>query len=567
MLRSETVSVTMAPGESTEFSIVFKNTGQATWRRDDRRFVSAYTADPNYRNSAFTDNSWMSAEQPTRLEETEVRPGATGRFRFVLQAPLNPGQYRESFRLAAEDTAWIQGGQFTVNIEVSEDSGKPTAGYRAIKLMTSADSLSIRAGETENFRIAFKNIGQKIWKRNGNPTPQLMAQAGNAYSFRSGDWNGEVAAALKDEEIRPGQISFFDINLRAPSANGRYTASFSLSVNGEPMDGGTISVPIEVYGFSPTPPSYTTGSGSDSSGTVYEPELSASGPKGPNIRIGLFESAGSMTLRAEGPYTLIDGDHQPVVTLSGTTTATFDFATRKYTVTNGSYTYESHKHVHFRPVNPDTTIFEITSHEDRPVWDTTVNYNRFRGQIDFHFISATGKLWVVEDLPVEDYMRGLAETSNGSPLEYQKSLVTAARTYALFVKLIGGKHKAEYFDLDTTGNDQVYRGYTSELIRPQVVQAVEETRGKVVTYGGEIVVTPYFSRSDGRTRAWTEVWSSTPHPWLVSVPAPYDAGLDLWGHGVGMSANDAYGRAKHLGANWIDILKYYYTGAEIRSMY
>ena len=204
------------------------------------------------------------------------------------------------------------------------------------------------------------------------------------------------------------------------------------------------------------------------------------------------------------------------------------------------------------------------SHEDRPVWDTTVNYNRFRGQIDVHYIPATGNLWVVEEVPTEDYMRGLAETSNGSPFEYQKALVTAARTYALYVRLIGGKHKTEYFDLNTTGNDQVYRGYVSELIRPQVAEAAAETMGKVVTYDGEIVVTPYFSQSDGRTRSWTEVWSSTDHPWLVSVPAPYDEGLSLWGHGVGMSANDAFGRAKKLGESWTDILKHYYTGVEIR---
>ena len=167
---------------------------------------------------------------------------------------------------------------------------------------------------------------------------------------------------------------------------------------------------------------------------------------------------------------------------------------------------------------------------------------------------------------MEDYLRGMAETSNGSHFEYQKALVTAARTYALFVVSIGGKHKSEFFDLNTTGNDQVYKGYTSELVRPNVVRAVEETRGMVVTYGGEIVVTPYFSRSDGRTRAWTEVWGSNHHPWLISKPAPYDQGRTLWGHGVGMSANDALGRAE-AGTGWQDILKYYYTGVELKRLY
>ncbi|HSD12000.1 MAG TPA: SpoIID/LytB domain-containing protein, partial [Patescibacteria group bacterium] len=244
----------------------------------------------------------------------------------------------------------------------------------------------------------------------------------------------------------------------------------------------------------------------------------------------------------------------------------FDFRTLTYTVRNGSYVFTSDKHVTLSPEDPASTIFEITSYENRPSWDPNVNFNRFRGDIRVNYIRATKKLWVVEELPVEDYMRGLAETSNVSPYEYQKALVTAARTYALFVVSLGGKHQSEYFDLGTDGNDQVYKGYASELVRPNVVRAVEETRGTVVTYGGEIVVTPYFSRSDGRTRSWTEVWSSTPHPWLVSRPAPHDRGQTLWGHGVGMSASDAVGRAND-GASWTDILKYYYTGIELKRQY
>jgi peptidoglycan hydrolase-like amidase len=100
-----------------------------------------------------------------------------------------------------------------------------------------------------------------------------------------------------------------------------------------------------------------------------------------------------------------------------------------------------------------------------------------------------------------------------------------------------------------------------------VVRAVDETRGLIVSYNNELVVTPYFSRSDGRTRAWSEVWYGS-KPWLISKPAPYDAreGFALWGHGVGMSAMDAYYRAGD-GWTWDNILKYYYTGIDIKRIY
>jgi hypothetical protein len=566
MIRSHTGTIAMTPGESLEFIIGFKNTGTASWRNYGSRFVSVYTVEPTYRNSEFADTTWISVEQPAKLVDDEVGPGGIGRVKFTLYAPLEPGEYREAFRLAAEDTTWIC-EPFHLNISVSEANSDPTAGFKAAKMLVSADELSLKAGETASFRVAFKNVGRKTWSKSGSIPAQLVAETGNAYSFRDNSWNGYVAASLRDNLIKPGQLSFFDLTLKAPNYGGNYTARFKLAAGTHPMDGGIIDIPIRVSGYAGTPPTNYTQPSSSNYSRVYEPELSYDGPKGPDIRIGLFTTTDPVILHAAGDYTLINGDHQTVRTLSGTTRVVFDFATRTYTVTNGSYTFVDSKHVHFRPVNPDTTIFEIVSYQNRPSWDPTVNFNKFRGQIDVHYIAATDKLWVVEQLPVEDYMLGFAETSNGSPFEYQKALVTAARTYALFVKLIGGKHKAEYFDLDTTGNDQVYKGYTSEQIRPNVAAAARATRGQVVTYGGEIVVTPYFSQSDGRTRAWTEVWSSRAHPWLVSVPAPYDQGLSMWGHGVGMSANDAYGRAKHDGWNHEQILKYYYTNSAIQEMY
>ena len=82
------------------------------------------------------------------------------------------------------------------------------------------------------------------------------------------------------------------------------------------------------------------------------------------------------------------------------------------------------------------------------------------------------------------------------------------------------------------------------------------------------VVTPYYSSSDGRTRAWTEVWGGAAKPWLVSVPCPFDAavGRQLLGHGVGLSAWDAVGRAA-AGATYDTILGYYYAGTDLKKLY
>jgi len=571
--RSPTGTISMAPGEIVTLTMGFKNTGSATWRPDAANYVSVYTFDPKYRKSVFEDSSWYRYDQPGRVSTQITPPGQMGEVKFRLKAPATPGTYRETFHLAAENLAWIPGGQFTVVINVSASSAASSAiaigagtspaatlsagGYSAVRMASATDKPALDPGQVQELRIAFKNVGVLPWVKYGSEPVFLKALAGNAYSFRDSSWSGDLAAAMLEDRIEPGQLAFFNLRLQAPQYGGLYNARFALYVGDRLIEGGSVDIPVEVR----------QGSIPANVPSVVTNEFSGSGARGPDIVVGLFTTTSSVTVTSSGTYQLIEGNtHQPVKQLSGVTSVTFDFSTLTYTVRNGTYTYTSNYHVHLRPDDMRNSIFEIIGYENRAAWDSSVNFNKFRGDLAVHYMRATGRLWVLEELPIEDYLRGLAETSNGSHFEYQKALVTAARTYALYVISIGGKHQSEYHDVNTTAGDQVYKGYVSELVRPNVVRAVEETSGSMVTYNGELVVTPYYSRSDGRTRSWSEVWGGSGKPWLVSVPTPYDQGKTLWGHGVGLSASDALGRAEN-GASWTQILQYYYTGTQIMRAY
>lgn len=559
----------VAPGESVSFTIGFKNTGSATWRPQGQRFVSVYTHGPKYRKSVFHDATWMNDVQPAHIVELSVAPGGIGRVTFTLYAPLTEGHYSETFHLAAEDTAWVSGGQFTIEIDVqqpesiSANLGSATnaraVGYKASKLITSARELTLDSGKTQEFRVAFKNIGRTTWRNSGDERLVLKAQQGNAYSFRHSSWQAsDVVATLPQQEVQPGQLVFFDFTLAAPTMRGNYMPRFVLAAGNGTVEGGTVDIPVEVLRgtVAPTVSSQATG------------EFSRAGSRGPTLRIGLYYADSlneTLSFSANGEYRLLDSNDNAVRTLSGRTDVTFDLATKRYTVRNGSFSKVMSGFLTLDPVQ-ESTVFQVHSINNIPSWDRSLNFNKFRGEMEIFYTSNTGRLWIVEEVPIEEYLRGLAETSNASPYEYQKALVTAARSYALFVKSIGGKHKREFHDLNATAGDQVYKGYVSETVRPNVVRAVEETRGMSVRYNGEMVVTPYFSRSDGRTRAWSEVWGGSPHPWLVSVPTPHDAGKTLWGHGVGLAASDAVGRARD-GETWQDILRYYYRGTQIVSAY
>src|SRR6185369_3957642 len=128
-----------------------------------------------------------------------------------------------------------------------------------------------------------------------------------------------------------------------------------------------------------------------------------------------------------------------------------------------------------------------------------VRYNDrpYRGRIEV-FANTRGSLTVVNELGLEDYVRGVVanELSPGGypAIEVLKAQAVAARTYAFRNR---GQFMAQGFDLLPTTRSQVYRGLTSE--NPLSTRAVDETRGMVATYQGEPINALYTSTCGGRT--------------------------------------------------------------------
>lgn len=128
-----------------------------------------------------------------------------------------------------------------------------------------------------------------------------------------------------------------------------------------------------------------------------------------------------------------------------------------------------------------------------------VRYNDrpYRGRIEV-FTNLRGSLTVVNELGLEDYVRGVVanELSPGGypAIEALKAQAIAARTYALKNR---GQFMAQGFDLLPTTRSQVYRGLMSE--NPLSTRAVDETRGLIATYAGEPINALYTSTCGGRT--------------------------------------------------------------------
>jgi stage II sporulation protein D len=146
-----------------------------------------------------------------------------------------------------------------------------------------------------------------------------------------------------------------------------------------------------------------------------------------------------------------------------------------------------------------------------------VKNGQYRGSLEFR-PGALGGLYAVNAVRLEDYLRGVvpAESPAVWPAAALQAQAIAARTYAITTN-VGGNGFTQYPDT----RSQMYRGVVAE--KPTSDDAIQATRGKVVTYNGRPVVTYFFSTSGGKTENVENAFrGAKPQPWLKSVDDPYD---------------------------------------------
>ena len=205
--------------------------------------------------------------------------------------------------------------------------------------------------------------------------------------------------------------------------------------------------------------------------------------------------------------------------------------------------------------------------------EETAPQRTYRGSMEFAWLPSFQSAWVVNTLPLDDYLAGLVEQNDTIPWEALRASAIAFRTYAYTVR-DERRSSGALFDVAASTRhtptlytrDQVYHGYARELSGTRLRDAVHDTRGCVLTYEGSTIHAVYFSRADGRTRSWHVEWGGPIKPWAVAVDDPYSQGQALLGHGIGLPLRSANAMAAD-GANGEQILAAYYTGVAFEHVY
>lgn len=126
-----------------------------------------------------------------------------------------------------------------------------------------------------------------------------------------------------------------------------------------------------------------------------------------------------------------------------------------------------------------------------------------RGVVDV--VPTGGGVALVNELSVDDYLKGVAEVPSTWPVEAQRAQAIAARTFALHEmrRDIDSAARAAGADICATQACQVYIGMGKERSDQgdRWAAAVESTRGQVLLYKGEPILALYSSSNGGRSVA------------------------------------------------------------------
>jgi len=126
---------------------------------------------------------------------------------------------------------------------------------------------------------------------------------------------------------------------------------------------------------------------------------------------------------------------------------------------------------------------------------------RYRGGLEFR--EESGRLAVINELDIEDYLRGVvaSEMPASWPAEALKTQAVAARNFAL--QRVESTRGSSY-NVTCDMSSQMYGGYDAES--PATNKAVEATRGMVMLSGGDLVAAYFHSSSGGYTENSEDVW-------------------------------------------------------------
>jgi hypothetical protein len=447
-------------------------------------------------------------------------------------------------------------------------------------------------------KVQLRNTGNVPWYNDGKD--RMMLVLADQANFLHKSWEKRsIAAILENEIVLPNDIGEFTVTLEVKQMPKRTTYDEFVPFAGEKSlrMKGSIKLGVEVEGTRERRETSVETS-VETSKLVQEPMkievllavpavVTAPAPVAkdelPPIRVWLTEiNQSSLDITSPGAFIVWDSTSVRVRNLK----AGEVFAVKDSDIKNGTI-------FRFRPL--EEPYLELKNWGTEKVFGTRKYFdNTFRNVIEVRYLD--GKMTVINELPLEDYMKGIAEVpeTDDQPQDKRKTIAVLARSYALHY-LISEYEKfpgKPYNAANSPAIFQKYLGYGFEQRAPKWQAAVNDTFGEVVMVGdsfkfqvsssqfqvpdskNRVLRAAYFSCTDGnRTKTPDQAgWGTNEYfqrfkSVFASVEDPLGddptrEGLTACGHQVGLSGYGATQMAKQ-GKSYREIIGHYYQGVEV----
>ena len=566
--------VTLNPNTKKTVNFKVKNTGKTTWDKSVYfRVESNQTAQTFLRNSQ---------EILTGTVGRDVQPNESVEVKLLLNATSSSGSGLVNLQPIINGVN--KGSSLSFGLQVSTPVPKLQYDYELLSILYSKNDF--KKGDIIDVSVRLRNKGTSTWQKNGNNRLMLGADKPRDHFNKLLINPSARLANLIEEHVAPGESGNFTFQIKVPTQEGIYQEYFTPVIEGiQWMNNRSTFLRVQVGSSSqlnnsssdeegepesvrgpapapaPTPilrPAATpviSGSSTNIASSKFD---TSSSPR--SIRIDLAYRGSPAIISANGGFSLFEGVKK-IATFSADQKVSIEFKDNAFQVLGNGQNYRVSARPRFVPFGSDI-IMRIDNWERRNTWGDKANNNQFRGVLEA--VIYNQEMHLINELPLEDYLKGIAEEGSTAPDEKIKTIMVIARTYARYYMDIATKFPGAPFDLNDDPNySQKYLGYAFESRSPKTARLATETAGQYVTYQGKLIKTPYFSKSDGkRTISAKDKWGWTDTPFLLSVDDSMCISSAFSGHGVGLSGCGATALANQ-GKTFQEIIKYYYQGTEI----
>lgn len=167
--------------------------------------------------------------------------------------------------------------------------------------------------------------------------------------------------------------------------------------------------------------------------------------------------------------------------------------------------------------------------------------------------SSTGE---VEELGLDEYLYGVvsSEMPVSFEMEALKAQAVVARTYTIYQIT---KNSSKHENADICDNYACCQAWISKEDRLEkwneeeaesnwnkIVEAVNSTTGKIITYGGEAINAFFHANSGGVTESSLNIWGGIDYPYLKSVETAGEEGYTQYSSEVTLSRQELLDKIK-----------------------